>query len=336
MKIGDFELYKDGVYIIAEIGKNHNGDLHKAKTLVEQAYTCGANAVKFQSYTVEGLLHSISPNEPDIEWLRKCELSLDDHKELKRLFDNIGIDFLSTPEDLRFVDFLAELEVKAFKLSSLNVTNVIMLDRMNYWGLPIIASTGMCSSSEVNDLSSKVDCLLHCVSQYPADNTTLNLDCINTMVSEYKIPVGWSDHTGSPLTCWLAVACGASVLEVHFTDDKTAKGPDHCFSFDYSLMLNMINVLRNEVEPSLGDGKKERTEYEQENYISKRRCLVTARDMKKGEVLNRANITCKCPGTVHSLPANYYRYYTNGEFVVTRDMRKDEIITRRNIRSKLK
>jgi len=330
MKIGKYTITTGGVYVIAEIGKNHNGSLTTAKTLIEQAYTAGAHAVKFQSYDVDSLLHSISPNEPSVEWLRQCQLSQKDHQSLFEFCGKLGITFLSTPESLEWVDFLDKLGVPAFKVSSLNLTNYQMLSRIKSKKKPVILSTGMGKQKEIeaalsilgwgNDIA-----LLHCVSLYPTPLNRCNLAVLKRMRRYYQRPVGWSDHTGMVTVPLLAYVLGASIIEVHFTLNTEAEGPDHCFSFTFDKLKSLVNGIGT-VNSIIGSGIKQPCEEEECALVTKRRCIVAANDIMAGEYITNKDLTCKCPGMLGAYQADEIDTVIGK--VTTVDIKKNTPITK--------
>jgi N,N'-diacetyllegionaminate synthase len=302
------------VFVIAEIGVNHNGDLTMARKLIDVAVKAGADAVKFQTFQADQLataeapkadyqLQSTSADESQLEMLRKLELSIDAHRELQDYCHQQGIIFLSTPFDENAADFLDELGVAAFKISSGDLTNSPLLQHVALKNRPIILSTGMADIDEVIEAVSTVrtsGCesvvLLHCVSNYPADPKDVNLRAMQTMRSAFDVPVGFSDHTNGIEVALAAVALGACVIEKHFTLDRTLPGPDHKASLEPDELQAMIAGIRT-VESALGNGKKVPTAVEIETAKVARRSLIAARDIDAGSILKREMVVLKRPGT---------------------------------------
>jgi N-acetylneuraminate synthase/N,N'-diacetyllegionaminate synthase len=302
------------VFVIAEIGVNHNGDLTMARKLIDVAVKAGADAVKFQTFQADQLataeapkadyqLQSTSADESQLEMLRKLELSIDAHRELQDYCRQQGIIFLSTPFDENAADFLDELGVAAFKISSGDLTNSPLLQHVALKNRPIILSTGMADIDEVIEAVSTVrtsGCesvvLLHCVSNYPADPRDVNLRAMQTMRSAFDVPVGFSDHTNGIEVALAAVALGACVIEKHFTLDRTLPGPDHKASLEPDELQAMIAGIRT-VESALGNGKKVPTAVEIETAKVARRSLIAARDIDAGSILKREMVVLKRPGT---------------------------------------
>ena len=313
--IGD-KLIGDGlpVFVIAEIGVNHNGDLSMARSLVDVAVSAGADAVKFQTFqadrvvTAEAVkaeyqLQTTSRAESQLDMLRRLELSTEAHRELQAYCAERNIVFLSTPFDETAADFLNELDVPAFKISSGDLTNSPLLQHIALKGKPVILSTGMSTIEEVIEAISVLrnsGCenviLLHCVSNYPADPAEVNLRAMQTMRTAFDVPVGFSDHTEGVEVALAAVALGACVVEKHFTLDRSLPGPDHRASLEPAGLRTLIQGIRK-VEKALGNGKKLPTTSELDTAKMARRSLVAARDISAGSILKREMILLKRPGT---------------------------------------
>jgi N,N'-diacetyllegionaminate synthase len=216
------------VFVIAEIGINHNGSLHQAKKLIDAAASAGADAVKFTSYRTDHLLIPLR-DRPTGQWdgsessyqtLRRCEFSWESQEKLKKHADERGILFLSTPFDEESADFLDSLEMPLFKIASADITHVPLLRHIASKGKPIFLSTGMSFLSEVADAvwtlrsaGGKEILLMHGVSAYPAPPQQMNLRALQTMQSYFELPVGLSDHSEGILLAPMAVALGAVVIE---------------------------------------------------------------------------------------------------------------------------
>lgn len=337
MKIGHFEFRRHDVYTIAEIGKNHNGNMDMAKKLIEIAYKCGCHAVKFQGYHTEHLLHKYSESgaEPDIEWLKKCELQPVDFMELKNLCDTLGITFLCTPENEVWVDVLAHsIQVPAFKVSSLNINNYRMLDKIAEKELPVILSTGMSYMDEVDSaMSCFLACdvaLLHCVSQYPASVEALNISAMHTMKKKFRCPVGFSDHTKHGIGTKIAVAAGAELVEFHITLDHNLEGPDHAFSLTPT-ELNKIMTAIYQLRTSLGDGVKQPHKIEGDYVWMKRRCCVAAHTIYRGETIQPQDIICLAPGVNGAIAASEIYKLTSGLYMVAVEVPKGKPILKTDI-----
>jgi N-acetylneuraminate synthase/N,N'-diacetyllegionaminate synthase len=299
------------VFIIAEIGINHDGSAVQAERLIEAAAASGADAVKFQSYRADRLLipsrdryvQQSDGAESAYQMLRRCELSWENQERLKRYADKCNILFMSTPFDEESADFLDSIDVPAFKIASGDITHVPLLRHVASKGKPILLSTGMSYLSEVADAiytlrssGAKEIMLMHCVSSYPAMPEQMNLRALQTMQSYFELPVGLSDHSEGILLSLMAVPLGAVVIEKHFTLDKNAPGPDHKASMDPEELKSLAKNLRV-VEASLGDGRKKPSEIEEESRLLGRRSLVAAVDIRAEEKIAKWMVTAKRPGS---------------------------------------
>lgn len=302
------------VFVIAEAGVNHNGDLKMARELIDVAVAAGADAVKFQTFQADHLampdapkaeyqLQTTGADESQLEMLRRLELSADAHKELQTYCNERGIIFLSTPFDEQAVDLLHELGVPAIKISSGDLTNSPLLEYVALKEKPIILSTGMSELSELieavsvlNSAGCENPILLHCVSNYPAAASEVNLRAMQTMRSAFDLPVGFSDHTEGIDVALAAVALGACVIEKHFTLDRTLPGPDHRASLEPDELKQLVQSIRR-IESALGSGRKVPTANEIETAKVARRSLVAARDIPAGATLRRDMVIMRRPGT---------------------------------------
>jgi N-acetylneuraminate synthase len=302
------------VFVIAEAGVNHNGDLKLARALIDVAVEAGADAVKFQTFQADRLVipgtlkaeyqrRNTGDSESQFEMLQRLELSAAAHRELQSYCHERGIIFLSTPFDEFAVDLLDELGVPAFKISSGDLTNSPLLEHAASKGKPVILSTGMSELSELIEAVSVLNTagcenpvLLHCVSNYPAAPAEVNLRAMQTMRSAFDVPVGFSDHTEGIDVALAAVAMGACVIEKHFTLDRTLPGPDHRASLEAAELRDLVRSIRR-VETALGSGRKAPTASEIETAKVARRSLVAARDIPAGAKLERDMVVMRRPGT---------------------------------------
>ncbi len=299
-------------YIIAEAGVNHNGDADTAYALIDIAAAAGADAVKFQTFNPEKLVsasarkaayqrENTGSDEPQLAMLQKLALSPDLQKSLQAYAKQQGILFLSSPFDEDSANFLDELQVPAFKVPSGEITNTPLLRHLARKNKPLLVSTGMCDLAEVavavetlNSLNANFG-LFHCVSNYPAAPDECNLNAITTLAEEFKVPVGWSDHTLGTHIAVAAVALGATMLEKHFTLDKTLPGPDHKASLDPAELSQLVTQAR-EVERSLGDGIKKPQPSEADVTQVARKSLFVNKAMRAGDLLTADDIICLRPG----------------------------------------
>ena len=303
------------VFVIAEAGVNHNGDIKLAKQMVEVAANSGADAVKFQTFRAEELSTAYaekadyqkkcnSEHESQQEMLKALELPEPVYPDLVAYCDQKGIEFMSTAFDTQSMDFLVKLGIKRIKIPSGELTNVPLLRHCAKQDLPIILSTGMASLAEVVEakavlLDAGVKAadlsILHCNTAYPTPFCDANLACIQTL-SKLGCAVGYSDHTLGDEAIIASIALGAGIVEKHFTLDRTMKGPDQATSLEPDELLVMVNRIRN-IEMAFGNGVKEPTESELSNIMIGRKSIVAKRNIEVGEVLNDSNITTKRPAT---------------------------------------
>ena len=234
--------------------------------------------------------------------LERLQLSPESHRTLMAACADRGILFLSTPFDEGSVDLLDALGVPAFKIGSGEITNVSLLKEVARRKKPVILSTGMSTLQEVkealrlirNEGNDRV-VLLHCVSAYPAEPSEVNLRAMQTMTEAFHCPVGYSDHTQGIEVALAAVACGACVIEKHFTLDRTLPGPDHIASLEPNELKALVRGIRT-VESALGHGRKEPTPGEAETAAVARKSLVAARTIQAGIRLTEEFIAVKRPG----------------------------------------
>lgn len=299
------------VFVIAEIGINHDGSLSKALKLIDAAVECGADAVKFQTFRADRLMvpsrdrlaQQGDGGESAYQMFRRLELSWEDHERLKRHADERNTVFLSTPFDEESADFLDHLGVPAFKIASADINHFPLLNRIGSKGKPVLLSTGMSYLNEVAEAvwalksaGTKEIMLLHCVSSYPAPPESLNLRAIQTLRDYFNLPVGFSDHSSGMLLSLVAVAMGATIIERHFTLDKRADGPDHKHSLDPEELRLLIQNLRD-VEACLGDGRKRPAAIEEENRLLSRRSIVSSVDIRAYETISPWMLAFKRPGS---------------------------------------
>ncbi len=301
------------VYIIAEAGVNHNGDLTLAKRLADAAKACGADAVKYQSFNAENLVsrraqkaayqkRSTGASESQLDMIKKLQLSDADTRALAEHCKAIGLTFLSTPFDEASADLLDGLGVPLFKLPSGELTNKPLLQHVARKGKPLILSTGMSTLAEVAEavgwlraVSVAPLTVLHCLTEYPAPADQANLRAMDTLRETLGLPVGYSDHTPGIEVSVAAAARGAAVLEKHLTLDKTLPGPDQAASLDPAEFAALVKAVRS-VSAALGDGVKRPVASELANRTVARRSVVAAKDLPAGHALTRGDLALKRPG----------------------------------------
>ena len=302
------------VYIIAEAGDNHNGDFNTALKLVDVAKRAGADCVKFQTFVTEEIISKYAEmaeyqkkntgkEESQFEMVKRLELSFDEFRKIKEYCDRVEIQFLSTPFDLKSVDFLNELGVPFFKIPSGEITNYPYLIKIAHTGKPVVMSTGMCEPDEILAAINVLEkngsgeiTLLHCNTEYPTPLKDVNLYAMRTMKKMFGKKVGYSDHTKGIEVPVAAVALGACVIEKHFTLDKNMPGPDHKASLEPDELGRMVKNIRN-IEIALGDGVKHVSESERKNIAIARKSIVARRNIQEGEILTEDNLAVKRPGT---------------------------------------
>jgi N,N'-diacetyllegionaminate synthase len=302
-------------FIIAEAGVNHNGSIDLAYKLIDLACEAGANAIKFQTFKAKNLIlkntskadyqiQAENPNESQYDMLKKLELADDDHIKLINYCNKKGIIFLSSPFDIESIDLLNNLKLKTFKIPSGEITNLPYLKRIGSLNKNIILSTGMSTIKEIGDAlailigagASKTKItILHANSMYPTPMVDVNLKAMLAIKNEFEIAVGYSDHTLGIEVDIAAVAMGATVIEKHFTLDKTMVGPDHKASLDPNELKEMVTAIRN-IEKALGDGIKKVTESEKPNIDIVRKSITAKCQIKKGDVFTEDNLITKRPG----------------------------------------
>lgn len=293
------------VYIIAEIGSNHDGSLERAKHLIKQSALAGADAVKFQSWVPERLnnLKEIAGNgtvvdSPIIPVLKRYELPRDWHVELSDYCRKHGVDFLSTPFDVETARFLISIGIPAIKISSSDLIYDELLEEAGKSGKPVLLSTGMATLGEtehaVEKIGHKKIVLLHCVATYPPVFEEANLSVIKTLGGAFGLPVGFSDHFPGHDFDLAAVALGACCIEKHVTLSRSDGAPDSFFALEMDELAAMVRAVRR-LEKALGDGKKRCMPCEAGGLTGGRRCLYAARDLSVGDILKRDDIAVVRP-----------------------------------------
>jgi len=302
------------VFIIAEAGVNHNGSVKMAKELVNVAKEAGADAVKFQTSKADRVISRFAPKaeyqkkttgglESQLEMAKKLVLDEEAHRKLINDCKKKGIMFLSSPFDLESIDLLDDLGLKVFKIPSGEITNLPYLRKLGSLRKKIIMSTGMANLEEIKvALDTLTVCgtpkkdisILHCNTEYPTPFEDVNLLAMLTIRDTFKVSVGYSDHTLGIEVPIAAAALGASIIEKHFTLDRSMKGPDHKASLEPHELKAMIKAIRN-IENALGSKIKKASPSEIKNKVVARKSIVAAKEIKKGEIFTEENITAKRP-----------------------------------------
>lgn len=303
--------------IIAEAGVNHNGSLDLARQLIDAAAAAGVDYVKFQTFRADKLVTRTArqaayqsrnlghSEESQYTMLKRLELSPDDHRALIDHCNTKGVRFFSTAFDLESIAFLDSLGLPLWKVPSGEITNFPYLRAIGLTGKPVILSTGMATLDEIEAAVGVLTrfgtprngiTLLHCTTEYPAPKDQVNLRAMQTMHERFGLPVGYSDHTEGIEIPVAAVAMGATVIEKHFTLDRSLPGPDHKASLEPDELTAMVRQIRA-VKSALGNGVKEPTPAERPNIPIARKSIVAATAIQRGELFTEENLTAKRPGT---------------------------------------
>jgi N-acetylneuraminate synthase len=325
-------------YVIAEIGSNHNGDMRLCKMLVDEAKSCGADAVKFQSWSTTSLISKAeSARNTDYADKKRHFGSLEkmvetyqftptQHYEIASYCQEKQITFLSSCFSPDEVDLLESIGVPAFKIASMDINHLPLLRYVASKGKPVILSTGMATLAEIETALEVLQeggagpvALLHCISIYPPAYEDINLRNIISLQQAFDVPVGFSDHSLGTVIPLVAVALGACIIEKHFTLDKDMAGWDHAISADPDELLVIVQEARN-VFAALGSTVRIVSEAEIEKRKKFRRRLVMKRSMKKGQKLQVEDVDFKRPGTgIHPNELTYVVQRT-----LARDLEADD------------
>ena len=303
------------VFIIAEAGVNHDGSIDNAYRLIDAAVEAGADAIKFQTFKAESLVlknvdkanyqkQTTNESESQFEMIKRLELSVDAHKKLIKYCNEKNIIFLSSPFDHESIDLLNELQLQIFKIPSGEITNLPYLRHIGSLNKIVFLSTGMSNLQEVGDaltvlinsgtLKENIT-VLHANTMYPTPMEDVNLNAMLTIQRKFGVDVGYSDHTLGLEVDIAAVAIGASVIEKHFTLDKSMEGPDHKASLEPEELKAMVSAIRN-IEKALGSSEKKPSPSESVNIDVVRKSIIASASIKKGEILSDNNVTAKRPG----------------------------------------
>ncbi len=304
----------DNVFIIAEAGVNHNGSIDLAKKLIDVAVEAGSDAVKFQTFKAELTIsknaqkaeyqkETTDTKESQYDMIKRLELDMDTHKELMHYCSTKDIMFLSTPFDHDSINLLSDLELEIFKIPSGEITNLPYLRHIGRLKKRVILSTGMADIGEIEDAldilveagTNKEDItVLHANTMYPTPMEDVNLKAMVTIGNTFDIAYGYSDHTLGIEVDIAAVAMGATVIEKHFTLDKTMEGPDHKASLEPNELQAMVTSIRN-IEMALGSKVKKPSPSETPNISVARKSIVASCNIQQGEILTEKNLIIKRP-----------------------------------------
>ena len=307
ISIGQKNLKKyEDVYVIAEIGSNHDNDLNRAKNLIQLAKECGADAAKLQCFTADGLISKKgfeSKSSFQSKWKKSvwdtyvaAEMPRQWHYELADFSESQGIHFFTSPWDEEALEYLVKIDAPAIKIGSGDIDNYELLYKAARTGKPILLGTGASSLAEVEVAIDAIKStgnnkivLMHCVVNYPSDINQANIRALSAMEAAFGLPVGYSDHSPGDLVAVSSVSLGAVVIEKHFTDDKTREGPDHPHSMNPKELTEMISKIRT-LEKALGSGIKIPVSDEQETKVLQRRSIFAIKSIKRGEKITKSNV----------------------------------------------
>ncbi len=302
---------KGPCYVIAEIGNNHQGNLDTALKMIQVAASCGVQAVKFQKRDNKTLYTKAFYNKPYDnensygatygEHREFLEFGMDEYRELKKCAEENHVEFMATAFDFKSVDFLEELGVTSYKTASGDLTNIPLLVYIAKLGKPMFISTGAATLDEIRIAYEAVIkhndkiCLMHCVAGYPTEYHDLNLRVIETLKKEFpEAIIGYSGHDNGILAAVIAYMLGATVVEKHFTLNRSWKGTDHKFSLEPEGLRKQVRDLRR-VDISLGDGRRALYDFEQEARKKMGKGIYTTRPLPKGKVITWEDIALKTP-----------------------------------------
>ena len=312
-KIGD----KHPVFVIAEVGINHEGNYKKAKKMIKDAHDSGAECVKFQCHIIEDEMipnEVIPANAKESIWdiMKRCSLSQKEEEKLKKYTEELNMIYLSTPFSRAAANRLEEMNIPAYKIGSGECNNYPLIKHIASFGKPIILSTGMNDISSIRKSveilkNAKVDYgLMHTTSMYPTPYDKVRLGALNDLKKYFpNIPIGLSDHSVGNYTSFASISLGASIIEKHFTSNKKWTGPDIQVSIDPKELQELI-IGCQAIKKSLG-GKKNILKEEQPTIDFAYACVVSIKNIKKGDKFSKENIWVKRPGTGQIKAKEYFK-----------------------------
>ncbi|MDD5070089.1 MAG: N-acetylneuraminate synthase family protein [Candidatus Omnitrophica bacterium] len=325
--------YSSPVYIVAEGCDNHLGDISKAKEMIFLAKQAGADAIKFQHHLPdEEMLPEVPLSSnfdiPLYDFLKEYALTLEQHIELKKCCEKIGIQYLCTPFSYKAALELNDIGVEAFKIGSGEMTDIPTLEKIAQFSKPMIVSTGMSTFAEI-DRTYVALCeqnvpliLMNCVSEYPPCYEDINVSVVKEMISRYpQAVIGHSDHTPDIYTCFAAVALGARVIEKHVILDKSQPGPDNSVSIDFSDLTMLVDGIRK-IDVALGSEKRVHGKEEDIRRWAFRSLVVTC-DISRGDKITSEMVWSKRPGT--GIPS-YLRDKVIGRYAA-RDIKNNTLLS---------
>lgn len=314
VKLGNYKVGDDfPTFVIAEAGLNHNGKVIIAQQLIDAAKKAGCNAVKFQNFDADSRVSKKTKSvnyseeadglqENIHDMFQRLSLNYNDVRKIFNYARKKNIEIFSTPFDEKNVDFLEKLNVKFYKIASVDLVNIPLLEKVASTNKPVILSTGMSNLSNIEEAvdvfkrnGNKNLILLHCLSSYPANKNEMNLKAIETLKKNFNVPVGLSDHSPGIEISLISIGLGANIIERHFTLNKNFEGPDHLLSSEPEEMENLVNFAKNS-KNIIGDGVKVIQQSEYKIINSQRKSLYAKKNIKVGEKINNKNIIVKGPG----------------------------------------
>jgi len=330
-------------YIIAEIGANHNGDIELAKKIIDSAKKCGADAVKFQSWTPTSLVSKEEYNRNQSyddgdggkkhfgtlkEMVEKYYLKTEQHFELNDYCKSINIDFCSSPFAPEEADLLQELGVPFFKIASMDINNLEFLKHVASFKKPVIISTGMSTLAEIELAVKTIEeagnnqiIILHCIAIYPPKSEDIHLRNITMLQQAFNYPVGFSDHSIGTAIPLASVALGACVIEKHFTLDKDMPGWDHAISANPEELEEIVKQSKKVVK-ALGSFQRTVSKDEEEKKLKFRRSIVIKNKIEVGQFITNKDLDFKRPGT--GISPDELKYVIGRK--VNRNLNEDELI----------
>jgi pseudaminic acid synthase len=312
MKIGEFEIGKGKVFIIAELSANHNGSIETAIKTIKAAKRAGADCIKFQTYTADTITLDSKENDFLIkgtiwdgrnlyELYKEAYTPWEWHEELFKVAKNEGLVCFSTPFDNSAVDFLENLNVPAYKIASFEITDIPLIEYVASKGKPIIISTGI---SEITDIELALEtcrkagnnqiALLQCTSSYPTPIEESNLIMVKDLSKKFNIIPGLSDHTMGSIAPIVATCFGAQIIEKHFIIDRSVGGPDSSFSMNETEFFDMVNSIRT-TEKAIGVINYDLSEKQKKGRELCRSLYITE-NIKTGELITELNVRSIRPG----------------------------------------
>ncbi len=323
------------VFVIAEIGGNFTS-YEEAVKLIDAAKYVGVDCVKLQTYRAETIVSKTAMFDMEnvgtvsqFDYFKKYELSEKLHRDIFSYADSKGLNWFSTPSHITDVDMLSSLNAQAYKIGADDAINIPLLKYVARLKKPVFLSTGMCTLEEVKDAVRAIIqegnnqiVVFHTVSGYPTHPKDVNLNVLKTLVKTFPdLPIGFSDHSLTPIACIAATALGVKVLERHFTLDKKADGPDHMLSSTPAEMKYLIESVRA-VESMMGLFEKVPFGPEIKNRINNRKSILAIKDIGEGESLSADNIDVKRPGS--GIPPKHFTELMGKR--AKRKIIKDEIL----------